>query len=111
MHPEQRMLRKLQGPYWYQFPQGESVAQVRDRIRSMTSTIIREYRDLHVWLVTHHLTILSIRANFERLSPEDFIHLDEHEKPVNCGITIYRGDPQSGGSGKMQLELYNKSLY
>jgi IS5 family transposase len=61
--------------------------------------------------VTHHLTILSFRANYERLSPEEFIRLDEHEKPVNCGITVYRGDPNQGKDGKLVLQIYNKKFY
>jgi broad specificity phosphatase PhoE len=111
MHPEQKELRELQGPYWYQYPQGESVSQVRDRIRSFLGTLIREHAGQRVMLVTHHLTILSIRATLERLSPESFIHLDEMEKPVNCGVTIYRGDPSLGRRGKLLLREYNAKLY
>lgn len=111
LHPEQRELRKLMGPYWYTYPQGESISMVRDRSRSITDTLIREYAGKRVLLVTHHVTILSIRANYERLSPEQFIHLDENEKPVNCGVTLYRGDPAQGRNGKLALEYYNKKLY
>lgn len=111
LNPKQREFRELMGPYWYQYPQGESVPMVRDRIRSITDTLIREYAGMHVMLVTHHLTILSIRANFERLSPEEFIRLDEEEKPVNCGVTFYQGDPDLGSDGKLVLKYYNKKLY
>jgi len=110
-HPEQRELRALLGPYWYQFPQGESAAQVRDRVRSILSTIIREYSGQHVMMVTHHLTILCIRATLERLTAEQFIKLDTYEKPVNCGVTHYRGDPAKGKDGKLILDFYNKKLY
>lgn len=111
LHPEQREFEKLMGPYWYQYPQGESVSMVRSRVRSFTDTLIREYASKHVVLVTHHLTILSIRANYERLSPEEFIRLDREQKPVNCGITVYRGNPHRGTRGKLELEYYNKKLY
>lgn len=110
-HPEQRELKKLQGNYWYQYPQGESVADVRDRVRSMLTTIIREYSGQRVLLVTHHLTILSIRATLERLTPEEFIKLDKSDKPVNCGVTEYVGDPNEGKDGKLILKTYNKKLY
>lgn len=110
-HPEQRELRELQGEYWYQYPQGESVAQVRDRVRSMLTTLVREYSDRRVLLVTHHLTILSIRATLERLTPEEFIKLDKHDKPVNCGVTRYVGLPNAGKNGKLILESYNNKLY
>ncbi len=110
-HHEQKELHDLLGPYWYQYPQGESVSQVKDRSRDVTSMLIREYAGLHVMLITHHLTILSFRANLERLTPEEFMHLDEHEKPVNCGVTHYVGKPELGKDGKLVLDFYNKKLY
>jgi len=110
-HPEQRELKKLQGDYWYQYPQGESVADVRDRVRSMLTTLVREYSGQRVLMVTHHLTILSIRATLERLTPEEFIKLDKTDKPVNCGVTEYVGKPDEGKDGKLVLETYNQRLY
>lgn len=111
MHPEQKDFRDLQGSYWYQYPQGESVSQVRDRIRSFLTTLVRENSGKRVMLVTHHLTLLSIRAILERLTPEQFIHLDENEKPVNCGVTIYDGLPEQGRDGKLVLSTYNQKFY
>lgn len=110
-HPEQRELKDLQGDYWYQYPQGESVADVRDRVRSMLTTLVREYNGQHVLMVTHHLTILSIRATLERLTPEEFIALDKNDKPVNCGVTHYIGKPGEGKEGKLVLQTYNQRLY
>lgn len=111
MHPEQRRLYNLQGPYWYQFPQGESVSMVRERIRSFLTMLVREYAGKHVWLVSHHLTLLSIRSTLERLSPEQFMDLDNNEKPINCGVTLYLGDPKLGSGGKLLLAMYNRRLY
>ncbi len=110
-HPEQKKLHDLMGPYWYQYPQGESTSQVRERIRSVTNTIVREYAGLNVWLITHHLTKLSIRANMERLSPEEFMRLDREEKPINCGVMVYRGNPRRGSEGKLELACYNAKFY
>lgn len=111
MHPEQDELYSLQGPYWYRYPQGENVPDVRERMRSTMNTVMREYIGQDVMMVTHHLSILALRAHLERLSAEDFIHLDNHEKPVNCGVTVYRGDPEQGTDGKLLLDLYNQRLY
>jgi len=61
--------------------------------------------------ITHHLTILATRANFERMGPEDFLHLDEHEKPVNCGVTRYVGKAMLGSRGRLELEEYNRRYY
>lgn len=111
LHPEQRKLRELMGRYWYQYPQGESVSMVRDRIRSFTDMLIREYTSKDVMLVTHHMTTLSILANYDRFTPEQFIHMDEEEKPVNCGVSLYRGHANLGSNGKLELVFYNKKLY
>lgn len=111
LNPDQKKLFGLLGPYWYQYPQGESVSQVRDRGRDFAGMLIREYAEQNVLVITHHLTILSMRANFERLSPEQFMHMDEHEKPVNCGVTTYKGNPKLGKDGKLELEYYNKQLW
>lgn len=110
-HPEQKKLRDLLGPYWYPFPQGESVSATRERVRSMFGMLIRECAGMNVLLITHHLTILSVRANLERLTPEEFIHIDEEEKPVNCGVTVYRGDSNLGADGRLVLDRYNQMLY
>ena len=110
-HPKQKALLKLVGPYWYQYPQGESVSNVRDRTRLFTDMLIRECAEMNVWIVTHHLTILSMRANFEHLTPEEFIALDEKQKPVNCGLTTYIGNPNKGKNGKLELESYNQNLW
>jgi broad specificity phosphatase PhoE len=111
MHPEQEALRKLEGPYWYRYVQGESVPDVRERWRSMTNTISRDYFEQDLLIVTHHLSILALRANMERLDADGFRHLDQHEKPVNCGVTIYRGDPTEGQNGHLNLDVYNEKLY
>lgn len=107
-HPEQKLLHKLMNPYWYQYPQGESISNVRDRTRDVQGMLIREYANARVFMVTHHLTILSIRANLERLTPEEFLRLDENAKPLNCGITRYVGHPELGHDGRLVLETYNK---
>ena len=111
MHPEQKLLHDKQGPYWYQYPQGESISMVRDRIRSFNDMLIREYAEKDVWVISHHLTKLSFRASIERWSPEEFIRVDNEEKPVNCGVTIYGGNPKAGKDGKLELKHYNLKLY
>jgi len=110
-HPEQKRLLDLVGPYWYRYPQGESAAEVcGQRIGQMFDMLIREYAGKDVWLIAHHLTILEARVKMERLSPEEFIRLDEEEKPVNCGVTRYACNPELGKDGKMELEFYNRSF-
>ncbi len=111
LHPEQAALRKIQGSYWYRFPQGENVPDVQERLRSLTNTLTRDYYEQNVLMIAHHLTILGLRANLERFGADEFMRLDEQEKPINCGATIYRGDPDLGQNGKLILDIYNKKLY
>src|SRR3989344_2354604 len=91
LHPEQRELNNLQGRYWYRYPNGENVPDVRERLRSWLTTLTRDFNEKNVLAVTHHLAILSLRANLERLGAEEFLRLDTEEKPINAGVTIYRG--------------------
>ena len=58
-----------------------------------------------------YLNILAVRANLERFDAAEFIRLDEKDKPINCGATLYLGKPDKGKDGKLELEYYNKKYY
>ncbi len=111
LHPEQKLLHDLEGEYWYRFPQGENVPDVRERLRSWQGTLIRDFAGKNVLAVTHHLSILALRANMERLSADEFIELDHKEPPANCSVTIYHGHPELGSNGRFLLAGYNQKLY
>ncbi len=111
LNPMQRKMYELMGPYWYPYPQGEDVPRVQERIMLWFNTLTRDFRNKRVLVVTHHLTILALRANLERLGEQEFINLDEHHKPINCGVTIYRGYPEYGTDGHLKLEEYNVQLF
>jgi len=74
---------------------------------------VRDFHDQNVLVVTHHLTILGMRANLERFDADEFLRIDKEEKPINCGVTIYKGNPKLGkdGQGKLELLAYNSKLY
>lgn len=110
-HPEQKELKELLGSYQYPCPQGESIAQVCDRHHSFSGMLIREYAEKHVLVITHHITVLAARQNYERFTQEEFIRLDNEEKPINCGVTIYHGDSSRGRNGKLTLQTYNERFY
>jgi len=114
LHPEQRAYMELHGDmshYWYRHMQGESVPDVRDRTRDWMATLIRDFSGKRVLAISHHLTILSLRANLERLSAAEFVDLDSHDKPCNVGVTHYLGNPAEGSDGHLTLDYYNKRLY
>jgi len=108
---EQGRLHDLLGDYDYRFLNGENIPDVRQRTHSWITTITREFAGKRVMAITHHLTILATRANFERMGPEEFLHLDEHEKPVNCGVTRYVGRADVGVRGRLEMDQYNRRYY
>ncbi len=109
--PEQAKFYAMQGSYWYRYPQGENIPDVRLRNNIWISTLIREFSEKRVLVVTHHLNILATRANLERLSADEFISLDENEKPINLGVTTYCGNPNIGRDGRLELASYNQALW
>ncbi len=111
MNPLQALLFKMEGDYEYRFLNGESKTDVRDRARDFLGTLVREYAEEHVLVISHHLAILSFRANLEHWDRDQFIYADRNEKPINCGVTIYKGHPELGKEGKLVLDTYNKKLY
>ncbi len=110
-NPSQALLFKREGDYFYRHLNGENKADVKDRIRDFIATLIRENAGKNVLLISHHLTLLAIRSNLERWLPEEFLRIDKEEKPINCGVTIYQGDPKQGKDGKLILKTYNKQLW
>lgn len=111
LFPEQAKFYAMQGRYWYRYPQGENVPDVRLRNQIWLGALVRDFAGHHVWAITHHLNILATRANLERMTDEEFIRLDEDEKPINLGVTTYRGVPKEGKDGHLILESYNKAFY
>lgn len=111
LHPEQKMFYELEGPYWYRYPQGENVPDVIERMRSVIGTLVRDYSEKKVIVISHHLTILSMMAALGRWDQQEFLKWDNIKKPINCGVTIYRGNPTVGDNGKLELADYNLNLY
>jgi len=113
LHSDQKQLHAMEGPYWYRYPQGENVPDVRKRNRDWIDALIRDFSKKRVLVVTHHLNILAMRANLERWDANKFIEQDREEKPINCGVTHYVGNPEGGrsGKGKLVLGYYNKRHY
>ena len=112
-HPDQCAYYQQEGPYWYRYPQGENIADVKERRRSQIGTITREFAGKKVLEVTHHETILATRSTLERWTPEKYLEVDDSNKPANCSVTLYRGSPGKGrnGKGKLILDQYNKKYF
>lgn len=101
-HPEQRDLRKNLGRYSYRFPEGESIADVRERTQSFLKDIgLRKSQ--RVMIVSHDIAILTMRANLENLTEKELMDYYENNKLWNCGVTVYRQNKRQ--------ELDNSRLY
>lgn len=111
LNPIQGLLFKLGMDYEYRYLNGESKLDVRNRVRSFIATLTRENAEQNIFMISHHLTLLSLRANLERWEREQFMEVDKKEKPINCGVTIYQGEPKQGKDGKLILKTYNQKLY
>jgi len=111
LNPKQKLLREIEGPYWYKYPQGENIPRVRERNHSWLGTLIDNFAEKKVLAISHHVNILVTRANLERWSASDFIGINNNEKPINCGLTRYDGHPQLGSRGRFKLTYYNEAYY
>jgi len=111
LNPQQGLLMRLEGEYAYRFLNGENKPDVRDRAWSFIDTLTREHAEENVLLISHHLTLMCFRALLERWNREEFIETERTDKPINCGVTIYRGHPEQGKNGRLLLDIYNKKLY
>ncbi len=111
LYPEQRELYEKEGPYWYRYPQGESVPDVQARQHSLIDTLTRSYAGKRVWLIGHHLGILAMMAALERWDDKEFLRMDREEKPINAGVTLYRCNPGAGQNGRLERIFYNRNFY
>ncbi|MCK9344598.1 MAG: histidine phosphatase family protein [Candidatus Pacebacteria bacterium] len=109
--PEQKKYRDLDGPYWYQYPQGESIPDVQLRMRIFALDTLAKYAGRNVLIISHHRTILSYVANQKNLSPEQVLALDKKERPANCGVTTLIGDNYFGDCKGLKLEYYNRCFW
>ncbi|MDP2695906.1 MAG: histidine phosphatase family protein [bacterium] len=112
IHPEQGRLHDKAGRYYFCEPQGEGIVDVQLRSRQWFQTLTREYPGSLAWVITHHLTILSIMSRLERWAPEQFVEIDANSPPRNCSLTSYgclvnKRHPD----GKLRLYQYDEVLY
>jgi broad specificity phosphatase PhoE len=111
LYPDQRDSYKMQGSFWHRFPQGENIPDVIKRLCSFVDTLNNYHPEENVLAVTHHLSILALRSIIEGFSEKDFLRLNNEEKPINAGVTIYRGKPNEGTDGRLVLDVYNAKFY
>jgi broad specificity phosphatase PhoE len=109
-HPEQRLLYRLQGDYWYRQPQGENVPDVRARSWNWGHSLSRDWSGKNVLAITHHLTILAFHANVLRMNPKEFLDLYKQKAPPNCSLTQYRNGENTAEENWLESVFYCKRI-
>ncbi len=101
IYPQNAIIKRVDRLYWRP-PGGESIADVRQRVRDFFDTLHRECDGMRVIVVTHGEFMWAIRAELEYINDKDFIIADENPslKIYNTHILQYsRKDPISGMYG------------
>jgi len=113
LNPKQALLRKHSTEYEYRQEQGESLLDVRNRLRSFLSTIITGHggkSPKDVMVITHHLAIMAMRANIERWNREVFLDQNRNNRPPNSSITTYVANESDIDDQPDRLALKHENL-
>lgn len=111
-YPANALIKKIDSLYWRP-PAGESIADVRLRVRNLFDTLHRECAGQSVIIVTHGEFMSAARASLEYLSVEEWVRRDTDSayKIYNCHILHYsRRDPATGLIGTHLSWLRSISL-
>jgi len=101
-YPQNSLLKEIDALYWRP-PGGESIADVRLRVRNFFDTLHRECEGQTVLLVTHGEFMSVARASLEYLSDEEWLERDDDKSHKIRNTHVYhysRRDPETGDLGK-----------
>lgn len=111
LYPEWHHLKKMEGKYYYRPPGGESYPDVTLRLQSFLGTLVRDYRDRNVLIVSHSAVMLAFHKLMARLTEAQVLRLDRENEIKNCGVIAYEFDSKAGARGKMVPVWFNKKAY
>lgn len=101
-YPQSFFMKEIDALYWRP-PGGESIADVRLRVRNFFDTLHRECAGQRVVVVTHGELMWAARAEIEYMTDEQWVRSDKDssQKIHNAQVLEYsRTDPASGVTGK-----------
>ena len=101
-YPQNAFIKEIDALYWRP-PGGESIADVRLRVRNFFDTLHRECEGQSVLVVTHGEFMSAARASLEYLSDEEWLQRDDDKshKILNTHVYHYsRRDPATTEVGK-----------
>jgi len=88
-HPLEAERRQRIGKFYYRPPGGESWVDVALRLRSLRDSLVREYPERRVLLVTHEVPIIITRYLVEKLDEDAALELSRSGRLANCSLTTY----------------------
>lgn len=110
-HPEQWAFRQLVGPFYYRPPNGESWADVVQRLRGVFESMLVQYAGERVMVVCHQLVIYCARYVLEGMTEAQVVALAREHDVANCSVTTYErtpsGAPPPGLRGRFALTRFN----
>jgi probable phosphoglycerate mutase len=106
-HVAQADLRRRLGKFYHRPPGGESWCDVILRLRSVLDTVSLHYGGKRVLVVGHQVVVLCLRYLLEDMDEKTILAIDAEGDVANCGVTEYRFQAESHGSGHLELERYN----
>ena len=106
-HAEQADFRLRLGKFYHRPPGGESWCDVILRLRSLIDTVSLHYGGKRVLIVGHQVVVLCMRYLLENMDERTILDIDAEGDVANCGVTEYRFQAESHGSGRLELERYN----
>lgn len=92
--PSESERRDRIGKFYYRPPGGESWVDVALRLRSLRESVVREFPDRRVMLVTHEVPIIIFRYLVEALDEQAALDLSAEGSIANCSLTSYRRDDE-----------------
>lgn len=95
-HPTEATRRERLGKFYYRPPGGESWVDVALRLRSLRDSLVREFADRRVLVVTHEVPIIITRYLVERLDEGAALELSRSGRLANCSLTTYVRDGDVG---------------
>jgi broad specificity phosphatase PhoE len=88
--PAESQRRDRIGKFYYRPPGGESWVDVALRLRSLRDSLVREYADQRVLLVTHEVPIILMRYLLQKLDEDEALALSLSGRLSNCSLTTFR---------------------
>jgi broad specificity phosphatase PhoE len=95
--PAEAQRRAWVGKFYYRPPGGESWADVAGRVRAVVDAAERRYPDERLVLVTHQAVVMVSRYVLERLTEQQILEVDAHERIGNTAQVRYEyvhGEPR-----------------